>query len=126
MGEIIDFKDRLKKERETSDEKVILKKREMVKRFFQCARCVAKCAMCGAHPESEELRPVGSFSLCEFCYEDYQDYKSHLGGAPAKGCWWQNQTWLNMWRSWLDFQRSIESYTRSREFIRLLNEFKDI
>jgi hypothetical protein len=53
-----------------------------------------------------------------------RDYIERLQGRGDPDCYWHNDEWLDAWRKWIDYQGSVDRYVKSKEFLRLIQEFK--
>ncbi len=128
MAEIISIDDKLTlaKEKKTA----IIQKRKViaVQKVFQCTQCAFKCEKCGtqinqAVPDpSQKLRIP--YRFCESCTEEYIDYIERLKGKGDQDCYWRNESWLKLWRNWIEYQGSVASYMKSKEFRQILKELK--
>lgn len=122
----------LESKREISDEKKkdLIRKRKIsaVQKVFQCTHCALKCEKCGSqlsHHENETRNTRVPYKFCENCSEEYMDYIERLKGGGDKSCYWRNEIWLDLWRTWINYQSSLDRYYRSKEFVRLLKELKE-
>jgi hypothetical protein len=131
VANIISFKDKkgLAEEKEAS----IIRKRKVlaVRKVFQCTHCTFKCEKCGTQIESdsgvntEYSRKLNvPYNFCEACSDEYLDYIERLKGAGDQDCYWHNETWIDAWGKWIDYQSSVDQYLKSKEFVQLLNELK--
>lgn len=66
--------------------------------------------------------PTVPYRFCENCAVDYKDYIAMLQGKNESGCDWHNDQWLAVWRNWIDYQGAVDSFRKSKEFRKLLNE----
>jgi hypothetical protein len=64
--------------------------------------------------------------LCSSCGEEYEAYLKLSRGELAAGYYWHNEEWMEVWRTWLEHQKSLEHYRNSKEFIKLLHEFEGL
>ncbi len=130
MADIISFDGKVEINRE---KKAIIRRRRKalaVRRVFQCAGCSFKCEKCGTQIEPKTA--VGDpnadlrvpYKFCEACEDEYIDYIERLNGRGDPDCYWHNENWLDSWRKWIDYQGSLDQYVKSKEFVRLLQEFK--
>ena len=56
--------------------------------------------------------------------EEYKDYIARLQGNGNPAYYWHNDVWLDMWQKWIHYQHAIDTYLKSKEFTRLLQELK--
>ena len=75
-------------------------------------------------PGEKTERPKLPYKFCEACEDEYLDYIERLQGRGDPDCYWHNDAWLDSWRKWIDYQGSVDHYVKSKEFLRLLQEFK--
>jgi hypothetical protein len=52
------------------------------------------------------------------------DYIEALKGVKDSDNYWHNDTWMKVWATWIAHQGAIDSYLKSKEFERLLDELK--
>jgi hypothetical protein len=111
----------------------LIKKRKIlaVQKVFQCTHCTFKCEKCGTQIDREykEKKRHDSnlrvpYNFCEACAEEYVDFIERLKGSGNAECYWHNDAWLDAWQRWIDYQSSVDRYLKSKEFIRLLQEFR--
>lgn len=128
MADIISLDDKLEISRE---KKASLRRRQKavaVRRVVQCASCSFKCEKCGTPIEpktdGKTERPPSPYKFCEACEDEYLDYIERLQGRGDPDCYWRNEAWIDSWRKWIDYQGSVDQYVKSKEFLRLLQEFK--
>ena len=104
---------------------------DAVQRMLQCGTCRFKCAMCGRHAEREkasktEEAPPSEFSLCESCQAEFEDFIkiTEKKGIPHD-IFWHNREWLDLWSSWITFQRSLNRFRKSLNLRQLPDTSKD-
>ncbi|MCP4687012.1 MAG: hypothetical protein GY859_03120 [Desulfobacterales bacterium] len=130
MADVISFDEKFKYSQEKRTALIRQRKILMVRKVFQCAQCPFKCEKCGAQieqapRENADKNPRKTlYRFCESCQEEYNDYIDRLGGGGDPECYWRNEDWLHLWRSWIDYQGATDRYMKSREFMRLLRELK--
>jgi hypothetical protein len=128
MADIISLEGKIDVSREKKASLRRQQKAIAVRRVFQCTSCSFKCEKCGTQIEPKESGPTEHaqlpYKFCEACEAEYHDYIERLQGRGDPDCYWHNEPWLDCWRKWIDYQGSIDRYTRSREFQRLIEEFK--
>ena len=131
MADIISIDDKLDLTKEKKA--ALIKKRKVlaVQKVFQCTHCAFKCEKCGTQVEREQreksegdIRLRIPYNFCEACGAEYLDYIERLKGGGDPDCYWHNEAWLDAWQRWIDYQSSVDRYIKSKEFIRLLQEFK--
>ena len=128
MAEIIELERRRQPSKADEEERLREEKVQILRRIVHCSRCSLKCARCGTHIEEDEsvTQSDTPYSFCAGCQEEYEAYLSRRRGEPAGSRYWQNEAWMNVWRTWLRHQQAIDSYRSSSEFIKLLHEFERI
>jgi len=111
----------------------LIQKRKIlaVRKVFQCTQCAFKCEKCGTQlgldnpgRENDNRNLRIPYRFCESCSEEYIDYIDRLQGRGDPDRYWHNDAWLSVWRRWIDFQSANDSYLKSKEFTRLLQELK--
>jgi hypothetical protein len=111
----------------------LIRKRKVmaVQKVFQCTHCAFKCEKCGTQidRETKEIKKHGGglrvpYNFCEACSAEYIDYIERLQGRGDPDCYWHNEAWVDAWKRWIDYQGSVDRYLKSKEFIQLLQEFK--
>ncbi len=130
MADIISLDSKLQL---TRDKKAnLIKKRKIlaVQKVFQCTRCSFKCEKCGsqislAHQKKNNSRNIKvSYRLCESCMEEFNDYIEKIKGKGDSDSYWHNDAWIDVWKTWIDYQNAIGQYLKSKEFKQLLQELK--
>lgn len=131
MADIISIDERIADAREKKSSLDRRQKIRAVQKILQCTRCAFKCEKCGTqidpHTTAGCNQPKcrqASFRLCEDCREEYLDYLRRNQNQDGSNCYWRNDAWRELWRSWIEYQKSIERYMQSREFQQLLHELK--
>lgn len=128
MGNIISLDKKLKCTREKQD--AIIRKRKLlaVRKIFRCTHCVSKCEKCGVQITAENNPEAPGFrvpyNFCDSCSEEYIEYIETLKGKPNEDFYWHNDAWMKLWSSWIEHQGAVDSYLKSKEFERLLDELK--
>jgi hypothetical protein len=126
MTKVIDIEDRLRLEQRKKAKVEKAKKLEAVRKMMQCCRCLARCARCGIQFDTTEMykRYPGPYRLCSFCQEEYDDFLRITEKGQESLCYWHNREWLALWRSWMDYQQAMKTYSESPEFIDLVRELE--
>jgi|OpeIllAssembly_1097287.scaffolds.fasta_scaffold30880_3 hypothetical protein len=130
MGNVIEFGKKAQDLKSIRDEEVRQRKIDALKKIFQCTRCLLKCAKCGAQINMEadsNARMAAPYPLCRSCHEEYQEFKERQAGTdPHPRYYWHNDSWMSVWKSWLDQQRCLDEYRQSKEFLQLLQEVEEL
>ncbi len=131
LADIIPLDDKIELARGKKAALELQQKAAAVRRVVQCTGCTLKCEKCGTQvepaPGGIENRCPHSrvpYRFCDACGEEYLDYIERLQGRGDPDCYWHNDEWLDSWRKWIDYQGSVDRYVKSKEFIRLIQEFK--
>ena len=102
-----------------------------VQKVFQCTHCSMKCEKCGTQIEhdpaaGEKYRRKLNvpYNFCQGCSEEYLEYIERLKGRGDADCYWHNESWIDSWTKWIEYQSSVDRYIKSKEFKKLLNELK--
>jgi len=53
---------------------------------------------------------------------EYNDYLNQLDGNSNPDHPWQNSEWVDTWKRWIDYQKAINRYLRSRDFLLMVQE----
>lgn len=124
MSKIIDLEKRLQQEQKKKAKVDKAKKLEYIRKFLQCKRCLARCAMCGVQFDPQEMykRYQGPYRFCSACQEEYDEYCRVKESGGETTIYYHNDEWLALWENWLNYQDSLKKYTESPEFIELLRE----
>lgn len=126
MSKIISLDDKLKLSAEQRAAVLRRQKVMAVRKVFQCARCPSKCERCGAplgmDSREQDDHPKTPYHFCLSCAEEYTDYIQRLQGKGDPEAYWHNHDWLKAWHAWIEYQGAVDTYLRSKEFRRLLDE----
>ena len=127
MADIIPFQDRLRKQKEGALSKEKKQRSDSFRMVMQCTACPHKCAKCGSQleePQPQIISETLPLKLCPGCWEEYHLFQELISGRfPAAGReYYHNQTWLGIWKSWLEYQRHLQDYRNSEEFSKLVEE----
>jgi Pyruvate/2-oxoacid:ferredoxin oxidoreductase delta subunit len=102
-----------------------------VQKVFQCTHCSRKCEKCGTQIEYDS--EVGEkyhrklrvpYNFCQGCSEEYIEYIERLKGRGDADCYWHNESWVDAWAKWIEYQSSVDRYIKYKEFKKLLDELK--
>lgn len=133
MADVIPIDNRL--QLAENKKKEIIRKRKVlaVRKIFQCSRCAFKCDKCGTQMSDAQLKkadqhptPDVPYRFCESCVEEYNDYMERQNGGGDVAYYWHNDAWSDEWRLWIDHQKAVDRYLKSREFNQLLDEIRQI
>lgn len=128
MADVIEFGKKSKDVQAQKDQEVLKRKIQLLRAVFQCTRCSLKCAKCGSQinvSEGEKEAAVTPYPFCNNCREEYIEYKNRVSGNQGLDYYWYNESWMKVWDTWLEHQKSLDEYRNSKEFLKLLNEFKE-
>jgi hypothetical protein len=131
VADIISLNDKLQRAEEKRAAGERQRKIRAVQKVLQCSRCALKCEKCGFQLDCDRQAPPSAqpghpYHLCESCGEEYQAYLRCLRNDGAPACYWHNAAWLATWKHWLDYQRAKQDYINSPEFVRLIEELRQI
>ncbi|MFH2219716.1 MAG: hypothetical protein ABII68_08655 [Pseudomonadota bacterium] len=132
MADIISLGDKLKQTNEEKNALIRKQKILAVRKVFQCTQCAFKCEKCGTqiNPPEQVMESKSGvrvpYRFCESCSEEYMDYIERLQGKGDPDRYWHNDDWLDAWKKWIDYQSVMDRYLRSKEFMELLRELKNI
>jgi hypothetical protein len=131
VADIISICDKLAEVQHKQSAERDKRKRLAVQQMFQCSCCGAVCERCGAQtaPGGRCVTPVGGahipYRFCPDCAEEFRDYIERLKGRGDPELYWRNEAWLEVWSTWINHRAALDRLFRSKEFARLLKEFKD-
>ena len=128
MADIIELEKRRQHSKSEEAEALREEKIQVLKRILHCSRCSLKCSRCGTQVQEDDERPKAKapYPFCSGCQDEYEDYLRRSRGETSEEKYWHNETWMEVWRTWLGHQRALDDYRRSSEFIRLLHEFESL
>ena len=131
MAEIIPIGNKLDSANEKKAANIRKRKISAVQKVLQCTHCAFKCEKCGTQIErATELQKEHKrdlrvpYNFCDACKQEYIDYIERLKGGGDPDCYWHNDAWIDAWKTWIDYQSSVDRYLKSKEFNQLLQEFK--
>ncbi|MCX7823191.1 MAG: hypothetical protein N2260_07105 [Syntrophobacterales bacterium] len=127
MADLIDFRKKVEGIQKIEEGRLNRLKIESLRKHFQCMRCSFRCARCGSQIADEEYemsQPYNApYPFCSVCYEEYCIYMKKSRGEPIdRKYYWFNREWEKAWEGWLNYQKAMEQYRESPEFLRLLDE----
>jgi len=131
MADIIAIDNKRKtKDKERSD-LIRMHKIMAVRKVFHCTHCASKCEKCGSQlgldpidGQITQKKPHIPYNFCESCSEEYKDYIARLQGKGNPAYYWHNDAWLDIWQKWIHYQHAVDTFLKSKEFTRLLQELK--
>ena len=130
MADVISLDEKLKLAQEERETLVRRRKIQAVQKVFQCTHCAFKCEKCGtqiehdAHDAAHADPPRVPYRFCRGCLEEYLDYIERLKGKGDPDCYWHNEAWMHLWKAWIDYQGSLDSYVKSKAFIQLMQDLQ--
>ena len=95
-----------------------------IKEIYKCEKCGIQIGLEQDTDEKNRYKLRIPYHFCKNCSEEYVDYIEYLNGKWDPDCYWYNDTWLELWRAWIDYQGTIDRYLKSKEFLQLLMELK--
>ena len=125
MEKVLNITARLEDKRRKEQVEAYRDKFEAVQRVLQCSACHFKCAMCNRHieksdPSNSPASPLPEFNLCESCRSEFEAFQKLSQEDQAEpDVFWHNSEWIELWRCWLDYQRSIEKFRNSFDLKKL-------
>ncbi len=90
----------------------------------RCEKCHEKIPPEAISDRDENTRLRVPYVFCDHCAEEYVDYIEFLQGREKPDRYWQNNAWRDLWKQWIDYQGSMDHYTKTPEFKQLLAELK--
>ncbi len=122
MADIIPLEKKKQLNEEIKEKSLRKRKKQAVRDVFQCLHCPSRCSKCGVQVDPGRGNPRVPYRFCENCAEEYGAYIEFLKGRGNQAYYWQNDSWLDVWKTWIDHKYAIDRHTRSKEFVRLLDE----
>jgi hypothetical protein len=125
MTKVLNIHDRLKDKQQKEQINAFREKVETLQRTVQCSLCPYKCAMCGQHLHGEDeadapAQPASNpLNLCDQCKSEFDAFirVSKRGRKPE--FFWQNQEWIHLWSSWLEYRKALGAFRETAEFDKL-------
>ena len=132
MADIISICDKLAQAKNKQSASRNKRKRQAAQQMYHCAGCAAVCERCRAPLMTAGRGQTGQaparripYRLCEDCAEEYMDYIERLQGRGDTTLYWRNQTWMEVWATWINHRAALDRHFRSKDFFRLLEELKN-
>jgi hypothetical protein len=127
MADIISLDERLKEQRDKQLTAQKKKRLTSLRLVMECTNCPRKCAKCGSQlepPEPRILSPELPLRLCAGCWEEYRIYQQFMEGhSPPRDLEvYQSPAWMEVWKSWVEYQTRLHFYRNSLEFKKLMVE----
>ncbi len=130
MADIISLENKFQEERDKKEAAERMHKLQAVRSVLQEAKGILTCEKChrdiGDAAVKQERDPRVPYLFCGSCAEEYVDYIERLQGRGDKSCYWRNRQWFEIWKRWIDYRGTIDTYLQSKEFRRLLEELKQM
>ena len=127
MADIISLGTRLNEARQRLAGQQTERKVQMTESIMRQTHDTGTCEKCGVVrdrgvTDAAEHKISIPYGLCPVCAGEYVDFIDRIqgGGDPAR--YWQNATWLESWKRWIDYQGSMHSFKASNEFRRVVQE----
>jgi len=131
MAEIIAIDKKRKIKDQEQSGMIRMHKIMAVRKVFHCTHCASKCEKCGSQLGTAPVNELKTqqntptpYNFCESCSEEYRDYIARLQGNGNPAYYWHNDAWLDIWQKWIHYQHAIDTFLKSKEFTRLLQELK--
>ena len=125
MAEVIELSGRQAKERRRKKARAD-RRAAAIAAAMSCGLCPRRCAHCGLALEGAPvLVPEVPYPFCQPCAEELEAFRRYRQGDQDKEAFWHTDDWSRMWQSWLDHMGAMETFRRSGEFFRLMQEHED-
>ena len=132
MADIISICDKLAQVRDRASASRDKHKRLAARQMYQCAACAAVCERCstaisggcGCENDKHRDRRI-PYRFCEDCAEEFVDYIERLQGRGDAALYWRDETWMEVWSTWINYRAALDRHFRSKAFARLLEELKN-
>ena len=118
MSKVIEIKDHIESEKQQKKHEERKNLIEPLLSFLQCSSCRRKCSHCGSTADvstNYSFPPDSIFSFCASCEAGYMEYQRLKAGDERKRAPWHNQEWIEMWDSWVDYQKALRRFRNSKE-----------
>ena len=130
MADIIPLDEKLDHARNRRSRRLAEYKRRTAESILRQVRRDGACEKCGATAAPRADKPAGQkihipYRLCAPCAGEYADFIDRIQGGGDPRRYWQNATWRESWKRWIDYQGSLHSFMASKEFRRLVQEVND-
>ena len=127
MADIISLDTKLDKAQHQRAEQQTERKVQTTESVLRQTRDTGTCEKCGVTREPKKTDTAGHkisipYGFCTVCTEEYADFIDRIQGGGNPERYWQNATWLESWKRWIDYQGSMHSFKASKEFRRLIQE----
>ena len=117
-GDIVKFDECMETEKKKRKQERI-KKLNAMRKIFECTKCALKCARCGtqvAVSQSSSYSGQMPNRFCTSCENEFRDFLNRKRGKSQKDLYWQNQEWMAIWETWIQYQKAMRKYENSDEF----------
>ena len=128
MTKVVSITKQREKEKLKERTRYLKQKVDTVRRIVQCSTCQFRCSMCGLHCEAFNTSSPKSSShngvrLCENCRSEYEDFLKMASKDTESDILWHNKEWMNLWYTWLEYQKALRSFEKSVDFGQITREF---
>jgi hypothetical protein len=108
------------------------RKRRAVQQMYPCAGWATVCERCSTpisaccHGATDKGcgRQI-PYRFCDDCAEEYVDYVERLQGRGDDTLYWRNESWMEVWATWINHRAALDRHFRSKAFARLLEEMRN-
>jgi len=122
MAGIIDLSDKIAQAKRQQDREKI----EAARRIFLCSGCPSKCSKCGTQLDMDDhtcsVKPQWTFRFCSACNEEWEEFQRRKQGKSSSRLYWHNEQWIALWEAWTGYQKAMNEYRKSKEFLQLLED----
>ena len=130
MADIISLENKFQEARDKKVADDRMRKLQAVRGVLQEAKGILSCEKCHQELDDEAVHRERDlrvpYLFCDSCAEEYVDYIERLQGRGDKICYWRNRQWFDVWKRWIEYRGTIDTYLQSKEFRRLLEELKQV
>ncbi len=81
-----------------------------------------KCGTQIQMDKSNPHPPQVPYRFCKNCLDEYLEFQKMLHGCGSSEYYWYNDEWIDTWKSWILYHKSLKRYEKSNGYRRLLEE----